>query len=330
MRITREQLLKLARETAEKRARADRDIIAAYLIGSCLQEDPFLGGTTDVDIVFVTFSTPKVRREVTRLSNDVHLDVQFHAREEYDPPRELRGNPWLGYEIYDPLLLYETQHFFEFVQAILRAGFDEVPAIVQRCRRLIEHGRGIWSDLQSGESLSGPERVQKYFKALYHVACAVGELSGPPLAERRLLADFPRRAEAAGHPEWTATLLELLGAPQAGAETLSGWLGEWQAAYQAAAGTGRADPRIHPARLNYYRRGMEALLAGPMPVAALWPLIHTWTLAAMALPVRQTAAWQAAAEQLGLLGDLEPRLEALDRYMDQIEEHLEDLEKSHI
>ena len=54
MRVTRESLIRIAKETAQERAYNDKNIIAAYLIGSLLTEDPLLGGVTDIDLVLVT------------------------------------------------------------------------------------------------------------------------------------------------------------------------------------------------------------------------------------------------------------------------------------
>ena len=55
MRVTRESLIRIAKETAQERAFNDRDIIAAYLTGSLVssETDPMLGGTADIDIIFV-------------------------------------------------------------------------------------------------------------------------------------------------------------------------------------------------------------------------------------------------------------------------------------
>ena len=49
MRITKEALLKAARESAEKSSRRNRDLVCIYLTGSLLSETPLLGGTTDID-----------------------------------------------------------------------------------------------------------------------------------------------------------------------------------------------------------------------------------------------------------------------------------------
>ena len=44
MRITREMLLKSARDTVTVRIKTEKDLVAAYLVGSVLGEDPLLGG----------------------------------------------------------------------------------------------------------------------------------------------------------------------------------------------------------------------------------------------------------------------------------------------
>ena len=320
MRITQDILLRLARENVQKRVEKDRGILGAYLIGSALTPDPLLGGTTDIDLVFVTLDRPAVAREIVRLSNEVHLDISYHARDEYEPPRELRGNPWLGYEMYDPLVLHESSHFFDFTQASLRSGFDEPESLLRRVRTLAGHGREIWLELQSVDGKPHQKHIARYLMAVYHLANAIGEWSGPPLSERRLLLDFPARAEAVERPAWTGALIDLLGGAQVDGHTLAGWLGDFAATFQAAVEAGSGDARLHAARLNYYLKACEALAGGERPVTALWPLLHTWTLAAAALPVKQVTAWTAAAIELGLIDGFEQRLQEMDSLLDEVEE----------
>src|SRR5512135_2881932 len=124
MRITRDTLLKLARDTVKQRVAADHNLIAAYLVGSALTDDPFLGGSADVDIIFLCIRPPAVVREIVRVSPDVHLDLYYFASTDFEPPRKLRTDPLLGYVIYDPTVLYDTRHFLEYAQAIVRAQFD--------------------------------------------------------------------------------------------------------------------------------------------------------------------------------------------------------------
>ena len=166
MRVTRESLLRIAKETAQERAYNDPDIVAAYLTGSLLNVDPMLGGTADIDIVFVHKNMPKQLREFVKLTPDFHLDISRRTKDEFKSPRELRGDPWLGYEMYDPILLYEREKFFDFVQASLRAGFDfEQPLLMlQRCRKMLSHGRQIWTDLTEVDDAVGPQEITKYMK----------------------------------------------------------------------------------------------------------------------------------------------------------------------
>ena len=328
MRVTRESLIRIAKETAQERAYNNKDIIAAYLTGSLLSEEPLLGGVTDIDLVLVTASKPPMAREIVGLTPDFHLDITYRAEAEYDPPRELRVNPWLGYEIYDPMLLLETRHFFEFTQASVRAGFEfhEPALVLQRCRKLLDHGRKIWFDLMDVGENSGPKDVRKYLKSLYHAANVIAELNGPPLPERRLLLLFPSLAEQAERPGLSVGLLGLLGATGLDTSTLEGWLPEWESMFIAASETGVADPRIHTARLNYYKKCFEAMLGGEDPTVMLWPLFNTWTHAALALPENEIGAWDTARAQLGLAGkSFAERVEGLDHFLDELDILLDEI-----
>jgi len=172
---------------------------------------------------------------------------------------------------------------------------------------------------------SSPKDVAKYFKSLYHAVNVIAELSGPPLPERRLLLLFPALAEQAGRPGMSAGLLGLLGGSALAASTLGSWLPEWEASFKAAFETGKADARIHTARLNYYQKCFEAMLGGEDPTVMLWPLLSTWTRAAVVLPESKLGAWQAACDTLGLTGKrLIERVEGLDHFLDELDILLEE------
>jgi hypothetical protein len=229
------------------------------------------------------------------------------------------------------MLLYEREKFFEFIQAGLRAGFEfNAPApALQRSRLLLSHARGIWRELLLIGDPVTPKDVAQYMKALYHAVNAVAELSGPPLQERRLLLEFPSRAETAQRAGMTDGLLDLLGALNLDPSLIDGWLPDWKLAFESAMENNRVDPRIHPARLNYYEKAIKALLAGEMPHAALWPLLQTWTLAVDVLP-DQTPAWTSACDQLGFSpARMEERVSGLDQYLDEVEILLDELATQH-
>jgi hypothetical protein len=324
MRVTRESLIRIAKETAQERAFNDREVVAAYLTGSLVTDaDPMLGGTTDIDLVLVHSGRPGFPREVVKLTPDFHVDILHRSRDDFKSPRELRADPYLGYEMYDPSLLYQREKFFEFVQAGLRAGFEfHAPTLVlQRCRKLLAEARKGWIDLSDIRAeKAGALQVKQFLRAVQHAANAVAELNGGPLAERRFLLEFPARAQAAEHPDFSVTLFNLLGANQVDALMLSDWLPAWSRDFMAASSSAKADVRIHAARLNYYEKGCQALLASEIPLVALWPLVHTWTLAANVLDGPAVDTWKKAASHLGLLGaEFEPRVAALDHFLDEIE-----------
>lgn len=332
MRINRETLVRIAKETAHKRAFADPGLVAAYLTGSLRSENPFLGNSTDIDIVLVHTGQPKVRREILPVTPEIHLDIVHNPRSEYDKPKELRIHPWLGPELYDPLPLYVTQHFFEFIQAGVRAGYAEPVNVLARARRNAEHARQIWSGLQLSQE-TGPALLLSYLKSVNHAANAIALLTGGPLAERRFLLQFQERAGAVNAPGLSDGLLGLLGGTQVEAATLSKFLTGWEKTFVEAASRNNVNApsenqgtfaSIAMPRLAYYKLAFEAMLEGESPQSMLWPMVHTWTLSAAVLPPTHQSKWQAACKTLGLIGEaFNDRMEELDSFLDTIEDLLE-------
>jgi hypothetical protein len=325
MQITRENLIRIAKETAEKCAFSDPNLVAAYLTGSLRTNDPFIGNATDVDIVFIHAGEPKIRREIIPLTPEIHLDMIHNPRRLYEKPKELRINPWLGPELYDPLPLYGTRHFFEFVQAGVRDRYNEPASVQARSHQLAQAARQTWSSLQTGLA-HGPPQVLDYLKAISLAANAVAILSGAPLAERRFLLQFPARARAAGQPDLAAALLSLLGANSVDGTTMAGFLPEWEKTFLEAAGRPDVDNRIAAARLGYYKLAFEATMKGELPQAMLWPMLLTWTLAVSVLPPLWELRWRSACGLLGLdEASFKLRLAGLDHFLDDVEAIIEKL-----
>ncbi|MBN2148635.1 MAG: hypothetical protein JW726_14710 [Anaerolineales bacterium] len=327
MRINPEILHKLALDTVAQRTKEDRSILAAYLHGSLLGENPLMGNTADIDLVFVHNDPPAVEREIVRLSDEVHLDIAHHESKFYRQPRQLRLHPWMGPTLYHCRILYDPQHFMDFTQASVRGQFYHPANVLVRVRQQAEHARQIWLAFHLEAVEPQPCDMVKYLRAVDHAANSVVSLRGVPLAERRFLLDFPPYAEAVSRPGLYAGLLGLLGAPAVDADTLRLWLSQWERDYLALA-PASAPPHLHHHRLLYYLRGMQALLEGDRPQTMLWPLWHTWTLIACIMAERgdaQLSDWQSAGERLGLLGaSFAERVVALDAYLDLIEETLEE------
>ncbi|HJW89871.1 MAG TPA: hypothetical protein VJ436_04435 [Anaerolineales bacterium] len=326
MRITPETLLKIARDTVSRRTRSDRDLLSVYLHGSLLDADPFLGGAADIDLVFVHNESVLVNREIERLTDEIHLDIAHHDRRDYRRARDLRLHPWLGPTIFRSRILYDPQHFMDFTQATVRGQFNRPDYILGRARSQAEHARQMWISLHSLHSPPGVQEVALYLRSVEHAANAVAGLSGPPLTERRFLLHFPARAQAIGRPGLYPGLLGLLGAPRALEEVLRGWLPAWESAYQDLPRE-QAPLRLHIHRRLYYLNAFNKILNSERPQDLLWPLLHTWTQAALLLPAESAhvLAWQAALEQLGLLSEaFAERVAALDAYLDTVEETLEE------
>lgn len=326
MRINKATLLKIAIDTAKQRSRSDRNLLAIYLHGSVLGEDPILGGTADIDLVFVHSSGDFLPREIDRLTDEVHLDIAHHDYKEYRKPRALRVHPWMGPTIYGCRILYDPQHFMDFTQASVRGQFNRPDYVLARARNLFEHARQMWFSLNDLDSEPGLEHLRLYLRAVEHIANTVASLSGSPLTERRFLMQFADRAKAVNRSGLYAGLLGLLGAPKVDAAGVRAWLPDWQSAYDSMP-TGEVPPRLQPARKLYYQRAFEKILVGDKPHDVLWPLLRTWTSAVEIFPQETDVhqAWSESMRTLDLLGQgFSERVAALDAFLDTVEEILDD------
>jgi hypothetical protein len=324
MRINRETLLKIAQDTAAQRTRADRGIQSVYLCGSLLREDYLLGGTADIDLVFIHIDPPLVEREIIRLTDDVTLDIAHHGEKAYRQARRLREHRWLGPTIAECKTLYDPHHLMDFTQASVRGQFYQPEHVLARVQPQVEHAREIWLSNSLNIPKAGPVELANYLRAVEHAANAVAGLTGYPLTERRFLLDFPGRAEAAGSPGLFHGILGLIGGPKIDAAEPKSWLPDWQLAVEAL--SEGAVPRLQPVRIPYYRKAFESMLNKDQPLSALWPMLRTWTDAAQSLAGDPAAAkgWQQACERLGLLGDdFAGRISALDAFLDTVEETVE-------
>jgi len=331
MRITRESLLRLARNTVIQRTRLNRRLVCVYLTGSLLSEEPLLGGVTDIDLVFVHDSEPPYPRAVERVTDEVHLDIAHYSQGQFQQPRHLRSDPWLGsFLCNNPLVLHDIQHWFEFTQAGVCAQFGLPEYILERARPQAEQARQWWFELHSGSQEPGPHKLSIYLKALELAANAIATLSGPPLTDRRFLLHFPERTERIGHPGLAGGLVDLFTSPVFNDEHWPAWRTAWNQALSQVSDLPDCPPRLHSCRQAYYDRAANALFAD-QPAAALWIVLRTWSQALSLLPAEESdpaaptsAAWQEFTRALQL--DEEhflQRINALDAYLDHIEETLD-------
>jgi hypothetical protein len=327
MRITRDTLLKHARQTVSFRMQQDKTVVCVYLTGSLLNEDPVIGGTADIDLVFVHDRLPKVEREVVRVTDEVTFDIAHYSQMIYDQPRRLRLNPWLGsYMIADPLLLYETQHWFEYTQASVAAQFYQPDTVLARVRPLADYARQVWMDFSSKPVEPGIPPLLVYLKALESAGNAVACLYGTPLPERRFFTLFPKRALKAGKPDLTSSLIGLFLRQPPDDELWTGWLIDWENIFNTVSVTSTCPVKLQPPRKGYYLNAMRNLHGDNAP-AALWILLRTWSL--LASHLRSNAAalhpYNEFRRTLGLdEGSLKIRFTDLDRFLDRVDETLDD------
>jgi hypothetical protein len=326
MRITRDSLRKIAANIAAERTRYNRHLVTIYMTGSILDEDPLLGGTTDVDLIFIHDSQPPFKREIIPVTDDVHIDIGHLPQSLYLQPRALRGEAWLGsFLCCSPVLLHDTQHWFEFTQASVCAQFHQPENALRRARPLAEKARQSWMNLYSESKESWPKVVLSYLNILRKAANSIACLNGPPLTERRFMLQYPERAELAGQPDLAHTLSALYTGESLADTDWQVWLQAWEKDYLAAAQRELSAARLHPARKNYYRKAAAAMWEAGQKQAAVWPILNTWTDAIAASAAEQPdKEWTSAVQQLGLgPDDLFGRLEAVDHYLDQVEETLD-------
>ncbi len=325
MRINRNMLLKLAQDTVEKAVNTDHSIMAIYLQGSLLTDDPLIGNTADIDLFYIHNDEVAVEREIVRISDEVLLDIAHHSHRLYRQPRELRVHPWLGPAVYGCKIMYDPQHFIDFTQASVRGQFNNPINVLARTQRQAVHAREIWSEFYEQPHQPGPKEAYLYLRALEHAGNAITGLGGICLTERRFLATLSQQAETLRKPGLFVGFMGLLGAPAVEAIMMQAWLPEWRRAYTSLA-EDQAPIQLSTHRLFYYERAIQAMLEGATAQYALWPLWHTWT---HAMYTNQgdsglLAAWESAGKVLGLVGEafLE-KIEAFDAYLDLIEELLE-------
>jgi hypothetical protein len=323
MRITHDALIKLAKDTVEKRFAHDPNVTAVFLIGSMRPDHVAVESAADVDLLVLHNGELPRDREIVKLSNEYHLDIVYEPVSLYSQPRELRSDGWRGWAMWDPRLLYQKGRFFEYTQSVVRSQFEDPANILKRARFFLEPAREAWSEMQMYPETTTP---LKALTAAFKTANSLASLSGAPIPERRLLADFPAVANRLGQPDLIKTIFASV-ATNVSVETIRQWLPAWENAFLAAAQS-PSDLRLHPARLAYYKTAILSQLSGDLPRAALWPVLHTWALAAEndSFNEQQSQTWEAVCNDAGLSpAGLSERLQALDGFLDRMEEILEQL-----
>jgi hypothetical protein len=323
MQNTPEILRQFAETFVEDRTKDDFSILAVYLTGSILSKrDPFIGGTTDIDLVFIHIGDPETDGEIVALNENIHYDILHHPQRRYLDRISLRIDPEMGPMLSEALVLYDPQHFMDLTQASVRGLFHRPENILQRAEAQSKSARKKWLDIQPPPDSPGPSEFLAYFSILEAAANSISLLSGETLSERRFLTDFQEYAHRIDKPGLYPGLLGMLGAPEIKPDILQTWVTKWESTYLSLR-EDYASQRLHPNRLNYYLKAFSSILESNQPKDILWPLIKTWTLAASELTPTEPGyrSWEEILTTLRLGGDgFAERIQALDALLDQVED----------
>jgi hypothetical protein len=326
MRTTKESLLRLARDTAAINANQDHSIVCIYLTGSLITDDPFLGGTTDVDLFYVHTTKPLFQREIRFLSDDVTLDIAHVEQGVYQQPRQLRTNAWLGpFLCAKPRVLFDTRHWFEFTEASVAAQFYNPENMMDRARPLAVEARRIWMDFHQTKPKVSPQNIEKYLHCLELAGNSIALLSGAPLTLRRFFLDMSVRTQVINRPSIYDDLCAAILPPEVSSIDWSIYLPDWVETLGRVSSLPECPEAISSPRGNYYVRAVESLFE-EKPAAAAWIMLNTWTQASVYLKDTEDISvhWKNASEQfLNIESTFDSVMDEADQLLDYVEESLD-------
>lgn len=329
MRITRDQLLNLARENAEKMSAKDRGMVCIYLTGSLIKPNPFIGGITDIDLVCVHDRPITVRREIVRINIDVHLDVAHYTQDDFHPARKLRTDAWIGGALDGgAVVLKDTMHWFDLTRSNAISQYWQPINVAARAGVFAAAARQNWMALREDTIPHGIKRVQALLDIIRDTANAAAAFTGMPLPIRRLFIELPEKASKIELPDLTGELVQVFTGDVDLDEKREFWLAGWSNAFEALKNEKNIPAVLNPLRRSYYEKALETLFE-ERPAAALWILLRTWTQAAAYLPKSEEPykEWQHLCKDIGLEAKkITQNLDSLDATLERIEERLESIQ----
>jgi hypothetical protein len=323
MRITKNLLYKFANETVKQRNRSEPDIHAAYLMGSVLTDEPLLGGTTDIDLVLVHRYLAPASREIVSITPEISLDIYHKTQDDYEQIRQFRQDPWMGYPLtYNHILLFDTDHWLEYVQSSVTAEFHREDNVLARVHVFLSAARDRWRNLSASPPQNHLVWLDQYLHALSLGANAICGLIGPPLSTRRFMMTFTQRLESLGTSEVRAGFCGLMGCLDLQSTAYDSWLAAFEQDLIHVSQMDSHPAHLSPCRHGYYVQAFQALAQSGDPTLLSWPLLRTWLDIQLALdqesPGHET--WQGFLETLKLTeGVSEEKTEALDSYLDHLD-----------
>lgn len=326
MRITRDLLLNTARDTVKRQTYGGHDLLCAYLTGSLIYDQPLLGGITDIDLVYIHSVDIPCSREIVPITEEIHLDIAHYPQSMFSQPRQMRTDPWVGsFLCHDPIMLYDTSHWFEYTQAGVFAQFFLPSNTIQRVKFFSERARSSWLRMQMPNGEFSPATLLDYLRILKDAANAIASLTSVPLTERRFLVDFPERAQNLKMPGLAGGFVDLILPVDPVEPNWENWLENWKASYTELLKKADIPLGLSNGRLPYYEKAILEL-QNTRQEAALWIMLWTWTLIASLLAPQspEVAAYNNFCSLLALdESRFTERLAALDTYLDTVEETID-------
>jgi hypothetical protein len=322
MRITPEILIEIAREYVDEYISSHDDLIAAYLSGSVLSKNHLLGGSTDIDIILIK-DVESEKREIIKMSPDIHLDIVTHPKKYYQPPKTVRLHPFLSYAINQCLPLMDDNHFIDFTQAGVRSGFDSPKNRYDRAYPLLKEARKKWLSIEMNDSVSIQEMIPIYLDSLTLLSQSFAILHQGPISQRNFFPSLRSISEENSFSEIHIGVMGLLGGNQIDVATLFIWQSEWQNFLSLVNAQPDYSPQFHPSKITYYQRALDALHNTESPIDGLWLLISIWVDAQKNYSEISTDLY----ENLHVLGfskeNLPNKQKGLDALLDLTEEWFE-------
>lgn len=321
MRVTRNMLLETARNFVKEKTFNDPDVACVFLVGSLVGEDPFLGESTDIDLIFIHNTEPALSREVRSLGDDFQLDIFHYPRRVFNQPKELRQDPWLGCLFCEtPFVLYDTYHYYDYLRAGIFSNFFSPVNSYARSQFFYTNARNRWMNLQHTAEEFSADVVYDYLLTLYDAGNCISCLTGRPLAERRFLSELEFCTNYLGRPGLASGMRDLYGINDYSAFPWETFLEQMKNAILALSEKSYCPPQFSSVRFRYYQQAISHYQA-ERPDEALWILFWVWTSVIHTLPKRAPEAkvWKNFCEQLDFTRDIfVQRLQNLDSYLEAV------------
>ncbi|MCD6356594.1 MAG: hypothetical protein J7L66_04830 [Anaerolineaceae bacterium] len=331
MRITRDQLIATAKETVKRATFGNNDIVCAYLTGSLTFKDPLIGGTTDIDLIYVHSLNIPAKREIVPIADNFHLDIAHFSQSYFSRPRNLRSDAWVGSFLCDyPILLHDSNHWYDFVRSSAFSHFFQPANIIQRVRPFITSARQSWINLKNKVSDNHNAAVFEYLKAIKNTANALTCITSVPLTDRRFLIDFPRSAQAINMPGLVGGLVDLIVPADPIEPDWDVWLGNWSTAFLSIQQLENTPLSFTYCRLPYYKKAILGLKEENNH-PALWLMLWTWAQMAVHLQPHNSSqrGYEDFLSQLMLdKSHFSERLSSLDQFLDVAEEFIDGWQQS--